>query len=66
MIDMEKFPWVNCQSSRLGFWSGVTCSFRFGASSHAPFAFEVDVNFIIDLVCAYNPAINFVFNGRVE
>jgi uncharacterized membrane protein len=44
----------------------VTCSFNFGASSRAFFAFDVDTSLRIDLVYAYNSMMNFVFNDGVK
>ena len=50
----------------LDFCSGVACGFIFEATSCAPFAFKVDVNLRIGLVCAYNSTMDFYFNGGVE
>jgi len=45
---------------------GVTCGFSFGVRSYVSLASEVDAIFIVGLVCAYNLALDFVFNGGVE
>jgi len=50
----------------LDFYSGVTCGFIFKARSCAPLAFKVDVNLRVDLVCAYNSTMDFVFKGGVK
>jgi hypothetical protein len=50
----------------LDFCSGITCGFSFRVSSYSPLASEVDVGLRVDLVCAYNSVVDFVFNDGVE